>query len=235
MEPKVLTPVARAGAAALFAAIARLTQGRSLHPAGVAFTARLVVEEPRLRQARLFARRGERAALVRFSRGFGLAEPLPEILSMAIKVPGAYGAGRDQDLLITAAGDRPLLRQTFFWGRSHLDRTYSSVLPLRVGANSLLFGAVPLVTARRRGDGDLDEIVRTAAAGGLAFALRVAPPVGAWRTVARLELGERLDAAAERALMFSSDNTGGGISADGFANRVRGAAYAASHRARPTG
>lgn len=235
MEPKVLTPVARTSAAALFGTIARLTQGRSLHPAGVAFSARLVAQAPRLRQARLFARGGERAAFVRFSRGFGLPEPLPEILSMAIKVPGAYGAGRDQDLLITAAGDRPLLRQTFFWGRSHLDRTYSSVLPLRVGSNSLLFGAVPVVTARRRGDGDLDEIVRTAAAGGLAFALRVAPPVGAWQTVARLELGERLDAAAERALMFSCDNTGGGISADGFANRVRGAAYAASHRARPTG
>lgn len=230
MEPKVLTPVARTSAAALFGTIARLTRGRSLHPAGVAFSARLVVEAPRLRQARLFAHRGERAALVRFSRGFGLPEPLPEILSMAIKVPGAYGAGRDQDLLVTAAGDRPLLRQTFFWGRSHLDQTYSSVLPLKVGANSLLFGAVPLVTARRRGDGDLDEIVQTAAADGLAFALRV----GTWQTVARLELGERLDAAAERALTFSSDNTGGGISADGFANRVRGAAYAASHRARPT-
>lgn len=234
MEPRVITPVARAGAAALFGGIARLTGSRSLHPAGVAFAARLVVDQPRLRQAQLFARRGERAAFVRFSRGFGLPEPLPEILSMAIKIPGAYGPGRDQDLLVTAAGDGPLLRQTFFWGRSHLDRTFSSVIPMKVGANSLLFGAVPEVTGRRPGTGDLDELVQTALNGGLAFALRVAPPLGAWRTVARLEVGERLDADAERALTFTSDNAGGGIAPAGFANRVRGAAYAASHRGRRT-
>jgi hypothetical protein len=93
---------------------------------------------------------------------------------------------------------------------------------------------MPVVADRRSGDGDLDELVNTIAAGGLAFDLRVAAPGGAWQTVARLELGERLDAAAERALTFSSDNAGGGIAAPGFANRVRAAAYAASHRARPT-
>lgn len=109
MEPRVLTPVARSGAAALFGTIAKLTGSRSLHPAGVAFAARFVVEEPQLRQARLFARRAERPAYVRFSRGFGLPEPLPEILSLAIKVPDAYGPGKDQDLLLTAAGDRPVL------------------------------------------------------------------------------------------------------------------------------
>ncbi len=234
MEPKVLTPAARAGAAALFGTIARLTGNRSLHPAGVAFTAKFAVGAPRLHQARLFARTGERPAVVRFSRGFGLPQPLPEILSMAIKVPDAYGPGGDQDLLLTAAGDRPLLRQTFFWGRSHLDRHYSSVLPLKVGARQLLFGAVPVVTARMEGDGDLDELVRTVAAGGVALDLRVAPTRGAWVTVARIELGDRLGAAAERALTFSSDNAGGGIEPTGLINHVRGAAYAASHRARPT-
>jgi len=232
MEPEVLTPAVRAGAAALFGTIARLTGNRSLHPAGVAFTANFAVDDPRLHQARLFARTGQRPAVVRFSRGFGLPQPLPEILSMAVKVPGAYGPGDDQDLLLTAAGDRPLLRQTFFWGRSHLDRHYSSVLPLKVGARHLLFGAVPVVSARRDGDGDLDELVQTVAAGGLAFDLRVAPLRGAWVTVARLELGDRLDAPAERALTFSSENTGGGIEPTGFVNRVRGAAYAASHRGR---
>jgi len=228
------SPPRRAGAAALFGTIARLTGNRSLHPAGVAFDGRLAVHEPRLHQARLFSAPGERPAAVRFSRGFGLPQPLPEILSIAIKVPGAYGPGADQDLLLTAAGDRPLLRQTFFWGRSHLDRHYSSVLPLKVGARQLLFGAVPVVTARMDGNGDLDELVRTVAAGGLAFDLRVAATRGAWVTVARIELGDRLDAPAERALTFSSDNTGGGIEPTGLINRVRGAAYAASHGGRPT-
>jgi hypothetical protein len=50
----------------------------------------------------------------------------------------------------------------------------------------------------------------------------------------RLEVGAQLDAAAERALTFNSDTTGGGIAASGFINRMRGAAYDASTRTRPT-
>lgn len=223
------TQIGQAAAGALFGTLARALGTRPLHPDGVAFEAELVVETPRLRGARLFARPGRRPALVRFSRGFGLPEPVPELMSMAVKVPDAYGPGRDQDLLMAAAGERPVLRHVFAWGGSHLDRAYSTVLPFRVGGRTMLLGAVPREPAERR-PGDLPELVAAAAAGDLAFDLRVATPLGPWRRVATLEVGRRLVDDEEEALAFNSDRAGGGIEPVGFVNRVRGAAYdAAAH------
>ena len=207
MPPLVNT--GRAAAATIFGSLARLTGGRPIHPLGEAFEAELVVDQPRLRAARLFAKPGRRPAYVRLSRGFGLPQPLPDLNSIAIKVPDAYGRGRDQDLLLTAAGDRPLLRHLFAWGGTHRDRTYSTVLPFRIGARTMLLGAVPRLEDR-------------------ALDLRVATPLGAWTTIARVELGERLDEAREDDLAFNSDTTGGGIEPVGLVNRVRGAASEAA-------
>ncbi len=228
MAVPVLTPAAQVGAGAVFGTVARLLGQRSLHPAGVAFAATFVVEQPRLKHARLFARKTERPAYVRFSRGFGIPEPLPEILSVAVKVPDAYGPGRDQDLLMTATGDRPGLRHVFFWGRSHLGKRYSSVLPFRVGEQTMLLGARPRVAPALGGGRDLEELATVAAEGRLSFDLQVATPTGPWRTVARLDVGEQLGPEDEDALGFNSDNAGGGIAPLGFVNRLRGAAYASS-------
>ena len=229
--PRPVTAVGRAAAGTLFGTLASVFGTRPLHPAGVAFEAELVVDEPRLRSARLFARRGRRRCVVRFSRGFGLPEPVPELMSLAVKVPGAYGPGRDQDFLMAAAGERPVLRHVFAWGGTHLDRAYSTVLPFRVGERTMLFGAAP-----RRADlsgrrpGDLPELEAAAAAGDLAFDLRVATPLGPWRRVATLEVGRQLEDEEEDTLAFNSDRAGGGIEPVGFVNRVRGAAYdAAAH------
>jgi hypothetical protein len=150
---------------------------------------------------------------------------------MAVKVPNAYGPGRDHDLLMAASGDRPLLRHVFAWGGSHLDRGYSTVLPFRVGDRTMLLGAVPRGAGEdeiRRRPGDLPELEAAAAAGDLAFDLRVATPLGPWRTVARLEVGRRLSDEQEEALAFNSSRTGGGIEPVGYVNRVRGAAYDAA-------
>jgi hypothetical protein len=228
-----VTDLARTGASALFGAIAKVTGRRSLHPDGVAFAATLVVDEPALGGARLFAAPGRHRAFVRFSRGFGIPEPLPEILSLAVKVPDAYGPGQDQDLLLTASGDRPILRHVFAGGRSHLKRTYSSVLPFSVGGRTMVFGAVPRAAAPRERGEDLDELAAAARAGELALDLRAATPLGPWQTVARLEVGERLGPDEERALAFNSDHAGGGIAPTGVLNKVRGGAYAASARYRP--
>lgn len=231
--PRPVTAVGRAAAGTLFGTLAGMLGTRPLHPAGVAFEAELVVDEPRLRAARLFARRGRRRCVVRFSRGFGLPEPVPELMSLAVKVPGAYGPGRDQDLLMAATGERPVLRHVFAWGGTHLDRAYSTVLPFRVGERTMLFGAAPRRPAlSTRRPGDLPELEAAAAAGELAFDLRVATPTGPWRTIARLDVGRRLPDDEEEALRFNSSNAGGGIEAVGLVNRVRDAAYEAAHRGR---
>ena len=223
-----LTTAGRAASGTLFGTLARAFGTRPLHPAGVAFEAELVVDTPRLRGARLFARKGRREAYVRFSRGLGLPEPVPELMSMAVKVPDAYGPGRAQDLLLAAAGERPVLRHVFAWGGTHLERSYSTVLPFSVGGRTMLLGAVPRSPARAPVDGDLPALEAAAAQGDLAFDLRVATPLGPWRSVARLEVGRRLDDEEEDALAFNSSRTGGGIAPVGLVNRVRGAAYDAA-------
>ena len=225
------THLARAAAGALFGAVARVRGDRPLHPAGVAFAGELVVEEATLPAADLFARAGRHRAVARFSRGFGLPEAVPDILSVAIRVPDAYGPGRDQDFMLTATGERPLLRRVFAAGRSHLARTYSSVFPFTVGDETVLLGAQPRTPTRGEGGG-LGELRASARAGELALDLRVATPGGSWRTVGRVELHEPLAAAEEDGLAFNSSNAGGGIAPAGFVNAVRDAAYDAAARGR---
>lgn len=227
-----VTSLGRRGAAGLFGGLATLFGGRPLHPSGVGFVATFVVPNATAPELDLFAQAGEYEAVVRFSRGFGLPEPLPEILSLAVKVRDAYGPGAEQDFLMTASGDRPVLRHAFAWGHSHLEQTYSSVVPFSAAGRTVVFGAVPL-TPPIAGERDLDELARRAERDRLTFELRMATLSGPWTALARIEVGRRLDGEEERALSFNSDTTGGGIAATGFVNRLRGAAYDASTRARP--
>lgn len=227
-----LVPVVERGAAGLFGLLARGVRGRSLHPSGAAFAATLEVPGATAPELELFGARSRRPAIVRFSRGFGLPDPLPEILSLAIKVPDAYGPGRDQDFLLTASGGAPVLRHTFAAGRSHLNRTYSSVIPFTAAGRRVLFGALPSPRASSR-SGDLDELRAVAARGELTLELRIAGLLAPWRELATVRIGRPLEDGQERTLGFNSDTTGGGIEAVGAINRVRGAAYAASLRARP--
>ena len=227
--PRPLTAAGRTAAAAVFGGVARVTGSRPLHPLGAAFDATLDVPAGApLPEAELFAAPGSHRVVVRFSRGFGLPDPLPEILSMAIKVPDAYGRGSDQDFLLTATGQRPVLRHVFAVGRSHLDRFYSTVLPFRAGERTVVFGAAPVSAGFGRTDGDLDELLTAARAGTLCFDLKVATPRGPWRTIGRLDVGRALSEAREERLAFNSDTTGGGIEPVGWVNRVRGAAYTAA-------
>ncbi len=228
-----LTSVAQRGAAGLFGTLAKTFHGRPLHPAGTAFEATLTVPGPTAPDLALFAGPGEHDALVRFSRGFGLPEPLPEILSVAFKVRDAYGPGADQDLLMTASYDPPGLRHVFAAGRSHLTQTYSTVIPFSAAGTTVVFGAVPRPAPPVGGE-DLEELDNSAATGALAFDLRVATLRGPWRTLGTVAIGRALDDEEERGLTFNSDTTGGGIAATGFVNRLRGAAYDASTHARPT-
>lgn len=227
------TRLGESAAAGLFGGLAGLLHGRPLHPDGVAFAATLTVSEATEPTLELFARAAEYDAAVRFSRGFGLPEPLPEVLSLAVKVRDAYGPGADQDFLLTASGERPLLRHTFAWGRSHLTQTYSSVIPFSAAGRSVLFGAVTR-SAPMDEERDLPELIQRAGHGGLALDLRMATLRGPWRALARVDVGRRLEPGEEQALSFNSDTTGGGITASGLLNRIRGAAYDASVRARPT-
>jgi hypothetical protein len=73
----------------------------------------------------------------------------------------------------------------------------------------------------------------TAAAGGeLRFLLGLAPLGGRLSPVARLEVGDRIDAASVERLAFNPWNSSGGIVPVGPLQGLRRAAYAGSQRGR---
>jgi hypothetical protein len=184
---------------------------KSLHPYGVVCEARLSVTGASWapRGAQLLRQAGEHPALVRFSRALGLPEPLPDLLGMSIRVPDAYGPNRDQDFLLVSSADLPVIHHLFLPTRDPRGRPYTSSLPYRAGSEHFLVGAVP--------------------AGPRRYDLAVAPLMGRFRPVATLEVGDALPDEAN-AITFNPANTGGGLEAEGFLNRVRSIAYPLSQR-----
>ena len=126
-------PVVAAG----FYALAVLRRRRSLHPTAIGYQGWLQV--PNERSARrgvpLFQAGATHPALLRFSRGAGLPEPLPDALGVAIKLPDAHGPGVDQDLLLTSSTDRPLLRRLLFPATSFVRGAFSTAPPYDLGSN----------------------------------------------------------------------------------------------------
>ncbi|CAA9289741.1 MAG: 3',5'-cyclic-nucleotide phosphodiesterase [uncultured Corynebacteriales bacterium] len=217
----------------VLAAGSALRHARVFHPVGVAYAVTVDVEPDGTGPwgAPLLDRPATLTGLVRLSRGTGLPDGLPDVLGLALRLTDAHGPGRHQDLLVNTAGRGPLVRQVFLPARGFGTGRYSSVLPYRVGAARVLFGARPV------GPGDLRtfaELDRAAAAGALRFRLEVARPGGRWRPVGTITVGERLPAEVAEELRFNvNEHTGGGIAPVGALQELRRQSYRLSQRHRP--
>lgn len=170
--PRLLPSVDRfAGGALLLAAagaaaVARWRGARALHPVGTVAEGTVVREglEPGVGVPWL-DEPGEDVALVRFSRATGVPAPLPDVLGLAIRVTGP--AGRPQDLLLSSAGRRPVLRHLLQPRRGIHGGGYTSVLPFLSPSGPVMIGAFP---------------------SGTGFDLEVAGPARGWRRFGRLLL-----------------------------------------------
>jgi hypothetical protein len=226
------------GIGGVLAAVAALRRGKPVHPDGVVFGARLVVDgSPHApRAAELFSRPAGHPAIVRFSRSLGLPRPVPDLLGASLRIPDAYGPGRDQDLLMVTSVDLPLLHHGFVPATDAQQRCYSSSLPFRAGDETFIVGLLPdAASPRPDGDDEFDRLDRAAATGRLMFGLAVARPFGRFRRVGSLHVGERLPDAVD-ALRFDPLTCGGGLEPVGVLNRLRDYAYPLSQRAwRPRG
>ena len=223
-------------------ALAALRRRRSLHPTGVGFQGWLRVpnDSPPRPGVPLFQAGATHPAVIRFSRGAGLPEPLPDALGVAIKLPDAHGPGIDQDLLLTSSTDRPLLRRLLFPARSFVRGAFSSALPYDLGGERVVLLLVPVLTnagrsageaGHRPGDGALAEL-RAIAANSLKFQLRTARSLGRSQPLATVTVGPSLSADQTEALRFNPWTTGPGIRPSGWLNLLRDAAYRASQRSR---
>ena len=225
-----------------FCTLAALRNRRSLHPLGIGYQGWLRVpnESPPQSGVPLFQAGATHQALLRFSRGAGLPEPLPDALGVAIKLPDAHGPGVDQDLLLTSSTDRPLLRRLLFPARSFVRGAFSTALLYDLGSERvvLLLIPAPISAGPSTGDaghrpvgGALAEL-RAVAANGLELELRTAKSMGRSQPLATVTVGPPLPADQTEALRFNPWTTGPGIHPSGWLNLLRDAAYQASQRGR---
>jgi hypothetical protein len=217
----------------VLAGVSAVRRGKAVHPHGAVYEAELVMQAHRgaLSRTELFGTPGPRRALVRFSRSLGLPRPLPDLLGMSLRVPDAYGVGRDQDFLMVTSIDAPLLHHLFVPARDVQQRPYSSSLPYRVGDRTFLVGALPRPESPRVEGGDeLERLAAAAATGALVFDLAVGEVWGRFRPVAELRVGDPLPPETD-ALRFNPWNAGGGLEPTGLLNRLRDYAYPLSQRA----
>ena len=231
-------PVVAAG----FYALAALRRKRSLHPTGVGYQGWLRVpkESPPRSGVPLFQAGATHQAILRFSRGAGLPDPLPDALGVAIKLPNAHRPGVDQDLLLTSSTDRPLLRRLLFPARSFVRGAFSTALPYEFGSERVVLLLVPgpAGVGRSAGEADYRPVggalaeLRAAAANGLEFELRTARSFGRSQPLATVTVGASLSADQTEVLRFNPWTTGPGVRPSGWLNLLRDAAYRASQRGR---
>ena len=231
-------PVVAAG----FYALAALRRKRSLHPTGVGYQGWLRVpkEGPPRSGVPLFQAGATHQAILRFSRGAGLPDPLPDALGVAIKLPNAHRPGVDQDLLLTSSTDRPLLRRLLFPARSFVRGAFSTALPYELGSERVVLLLVPgpAGVGRSAGEADYRPVegalaeLRAAATNGLEFELRTARSFGRSQPLATVTVGASLSADQTEVLRFNPWTTGPGIRPSGWLNLLRDAAYRASQRGR---
>lgn len=226
IDAPAVPPALASAVHGLFAQVSRLRGARSLHPKGAAYAGVLVTEglgEPT--GSAFLDRPGTYEALVRFSRGGGLPEPLPDVLGIALRAVDADGPGRPRDLLLASSAAPPLARHLLVPGVRFGGRTCSSILPYRTPSSLLLLGAAvrdgPSVAELRAGA--VPETVD----------LLVAAVTGPWRRFGMLTPQRRLSDAESAALGFDPWHAGSDLEPAGFLNALRRPAYAGSRAGRP--
>lgn len=209
-----------------FRATARLRRARAFHPQGVVLSAtwRPAAEAVHTLGATPLLDT-DRHAVVRLSHGIGLPPASPDLVGVAVKIPDAYGPGRDQDLLFTSSGrgvvSRHLLRPT-----RAATGAFSTIAPYALGSG----GRHALLAISRPGD----EVSYLDAVEGVvppAFEVRVGRPDGP--LLGTVHLDADTTPTDDQALAFDPWHTGPELRPSGWINRLRRPTYGASRAGRP--
>lgn len=207
-------------------AIARWRRGKPMHPRGGVY--RAVLQRPGSTTAwgvPWLDDVSRQPAVVRLSRGIGLPAPLPDLLGLAVCIPGDEGPVH---LLLSSAG-RGRLTRLLPTLRRNAACSYSSIMAYRSAA-----GPIRLIAFPETPDLPSEPVPQAAAVARRppVFVLAAASGTGPWRRFGRLTLTEpegpldpdvRFDAVA---------CPPPGLVADGPMARFRAPAYATARAAR---
>src|SRR3954447_2207743 len=201
----------------MFTAVGRLRPAdKPLHPRGVVLRATVHrygnderfgvpwLDEP-----------GTDPALVRFSRGGGLPEALPDVLGIALRV---HPENRPGDVLFATTGRSPVGRFLLVprWAAAVSTTTYSTLQPYRTPTRPVVLAARPT----SKGD---DVVVR----------LAVARPTGRWHDFGHVVVSGDVGDGSHRPISFDPFlNAIPGLENYAWARRIREGAYAAARRTR---
>jgi hypothetical protein len=206
------------------AALARARRGKPMHPRGVLFPA-------------LLEHRGlgigvdwldsvdARDVLVRFSRGAGLPPRCPDLLGLAVRVPGE----RPVDLLLSSTGSGRWTRRVPVLRRDAAT-SYGSIMAYRSSAGPVRLAADPQTRALPS-----DRPGLAAVGPGTGIVLSAAVGRGPWTPFGTVTLRAAADPFDPPVHFDAVLNPPPGLVADGPLARFRRPAYAAARAAQGAG
>jgi hypothetical protein len=208
-------------------AIARWRGGKPMHPRGAVFDAVLQrhggsgewgvpwLDEP-----------GIDRVVVRLSRGAGLPARLPDLLGLAVRVPGEDGP---VDLLLSTTGSGPVTRFLPVLRRDAA-AVHSSIMGYRSDAGTVRLAAFPEAGHLPAEPGPAAREV--AAGDGPGFTLAFARGLGDWQPFGRLTLTAPASPLDPDVGFDAVQNPPPGLVPDGPLARFRAPAYARARAAR---
>ena len=206
-------------------AIARWRGGKPMHPRGAVFDA--VLERRGSSDAWgvpwLDASASDRA-VVRLSRGAGLPASLPDLLGLAVRLPGPAPV----DLLLSSTG-RGRLTRLLPVLRRDTAAFYCSIMGYRSDAGSIRFAALPEADGVSSEPGELAADVSRH---DLRFTLAAARGTGPWRPFGHLVLTGPVPGLDPDVRFDAVQNPPPGLVPDGPMARFRAPAYARARAAR---
>jgi hypothetical protein len=206
-------------------AIARWRRGKPMHPRGAVFGG--VLERHGSRPERgvpwLDAEATDRV-VVRLSRGAGLPAPWPDLLGLAIRLPGPEPV----DLLLTTTG-RGMLTRLIPVPRRDSAAVYSSIMAYRSDAGPLRIAALPQQDGVPSDPGPLAGAVLRE---NVRFTLAVARGLGPWLPFARLTVVDPAEPLDPDVRFDAVVHPPPGLVADGPMARFRAPAYVTARAAR---
>jgi hypothetical protein len=210
-------------------ALARWRGGKPMHPRGAVFDAVLERRRGPDWGVPWLAATASDPAVARLSRGAGLPAPLPDLLGLAIRLPGgAAGQGTPVDLLLTTTGSGRLTR-LLPAPRRNTAAFYSSIMAYRSDAGAVRIGAFP---AAEDVPSEPEPLARSVARAGLCFTLVAARGLGPWQPFALLTLTDPVPALDPDVRFDAVQHAPPGLPADGPMARFRAPAYARARAGR---